>query len=408
MSSTGENNLTQPSQQTPPNPSDFNTSNVGKRILILLSILAVISGIAYISYMYGKSKNLKSPAEKNQIKEIPSPQNQDNSSLLPANWATYTNQTYNFSLSYPQDWEIKEPVSPTEDDIKFSQGQHEILIRVWPVTDFGQCFKYETPRKINIDGVQAETADGTPADLSDIFSPEEDPCKDKKGKGNTYILIPVQDENQKNTKPPLMIHISYTYPLKDKEKAKATLDKLLASFKFFKKPTPKLSPQKDSEKDLGWVRTDFFGYGLSIEYPKGWHVASYNPNGNFSKTLLLINPEPILVSTPHGPDSQIIISFEYVFNNPKEVLQQAYDEEKSRLKDIKEETISTPYFKNIKHLRGIVAEEGMDQGREVNKYYLLFPEDKSDDEADTVFVIISGTPSPTLENIVRSLKPNIP
>lgn len=172
-------------------------------------------------------------------------------------------------------------------------------------------------------------------------------------------------------------------------------------------PTSTPIPAHKPELKASWVNTSFFGYGLAFEYPEGWHVASYGPEGLTEGTLVLVNPEPIMVTTTHGPASEIIISVKNGFLNPEEEFNKMYQEEKARLENVFEEEIPSEHFVKIHHLKGTVAGGGMLGGTSVNKYFFISSNPKYtnlDDKLNRNLITISGEQSTTLEHIVESFK----
>jgi len=177
---------------------------------------------------------------------------------------TYTDDEYGFSFNYPQSWQMSSKEgpdnSPTMSFTNISEG-HVFTVDVWRVTGFGYCYQYGDRREITVGGKNAETADGIGgSEMCD--EPEK-----YENLGNTYFLIPLEGTS---TLPQNQIHISYTYPLDDKNLAKSNLDQILSTFKFTNQDElenenlPTTNPNSTSSNNT-WN-----GLGVTFSYANTW------------------------------------------------------------------------------------------------------------------------------------------
>ena len=201
-------------------------SSTFKKSIYIFLVIFIVSGLVYISYLYGKlsQKRPLSETQKSKAKDSI----QANTSPTPQIWPTYIDTTYNFKFSYPPDWELKKAPSYGVPGVILTKGQHEIYIQTWKATEWGICFNYGPRKKIQVGGKKAETADGVFA--PDVCS-EDKYIRKLKNKGETYVYIPLEKSNQAYPAPKAIL-ILYDYPLKEKPKAKQTLNRILSTFRF--------------------------------------------------------------------------------------------------------------------------------------------------------------------------------
>lgn len=185
---------------------------------------------------------------------------------------TYTDPKNRFSFSYPQSWQVNDKPGSNADLqltlTNISEG-HTINISVWRVTGFGYCYVYGEKQTIVVSNNNAETADGVgPSEMCD--KPEE-----YTNRGNTYVLIPLEDTT--DGLPLNQLHISYDYPLSDKSIAKSYLNQILSSVKL----TSDLATV--TEVATGWLKYTHQKFpdkpnwkipwkGFTIYYPSTWKL----------------------------------------------------------------------------------------------------------------------------------------
>lgn len=93
-------------------------------ILIALGVILIL-GVVSGAYYFGKSQSVK-PTIQNSVvtSQTPQPTPSPTPDAI-ANWRTYTNTQYKFTLSYPEDWESQVPEVSTNnfrlDFLKFDQ-----------------------------------------------------------------------------------------------------------------------------------------------------------------------------------------------------------------------------------------------------------------------------------------------
>lgn len=202
------------------------TKNQSKIVLVLTTLLIVAVGVA-IALGY----QLYSQDQKNGLQFSTPTTPPTSATLSPTATApesrTYSDPKNRFSFSYPQGWQVNDKSSSNQDPqltfTNISEG-HTINISVWRVTGFGYCYVYGEKQKIVVGTKNAETADGVgPSEMCD--KPEE-----YANRGNTYVLIPLEDTT--DGLPLNQLHISYDYPLSDKSIAKTYLNQILSSVKL--------------------------------------------------------------------------------------------------------------------------------------------------------------------------------
>ncbi|MBU1105008.1 MAG: PsbP-related protein [Bacteroidota bacterium] len=201
-------------------------------IIGLIALLIGATGVfAYKYYSLKQQFDNQQPTPSAQPTEIPiitpKPTLPPSPITSPtANLKTYSNEKHGFSFNYPQSWQMDDIQGPDDPGVSFSNiaDEHTISITVWQVTGFGYCYKYGERKEIIVGGKSAETADGVGgSEMCD--KPEE-----FANRGNTFVLIPIDDAN--TGLPHNQIHISYDYPLDDVRLAKSNLDQILSTFKF--------------------------------------------------------------------------------------------------------------------------------------------------------------------------------
>jgi len=195
-------------------------------VVVVISVLVTAAVTGSVVYFWQKSINEKEVSNLEQkifsleeqistidkTKVISQPDSFSDISPTPiteptANLKTYSNEKYRFSFNYPQNWKIDDVHQDPDAPISLSNiaSGHAISVHVYPVTGFGYCYKYSERKAIVVGGKTAETADGVGGtEMCD--KPEE-----YVNRGNTFVLIPVDDND--TTRPRNQIHISYDYPL---------------------------------------------------------------------------------------------------------------------------------------------------------------------------------------------------
>lgn len=145
-----------------------------------------------------------------------------------ANLKTYSNEKYRFSFNYPQNWKIDDVYQNPDAPISLSNiaNGHTISVHVYPVTGFGYCYKYGESKTIVVGGKTAKTADGVGVGGTEMCDEPEKYAN----RGNTFVLIPIDDNDTTYSR--IQIHISYDYPLDDIDLAKSNLNQVLSTFKF--------------------------------------------------------------------------------------------------------------------------------------------------------------------------------
>ncbi len=199
------------------------TKSIITWLLVFLIILLIGTTSVFAYKYYGLKKQIDTLQIKNlphQPEEIPLP-----STTQAEGFNTYSNEKYQFSFKYPKNWQINK-TQGQDDTVSFSNiaNGHNITISVWRVTGFGYCYKYGERKEINVAGRKAETADGVGGSEA-CDEPEK-----YANLGNTFVLIPIENEDIYPIK--TQIHISYDYPLADKNLAKSNLDLILSNFRF--------------------------------------------------------------------------------------------------------------------------------------------------------------------------------
>ncbi len=188
-------------------------------LIILLSILLFISVVIAGFFAYQTQRLVSELKIKNEelIVKTSEPTVEPvatNSAIATAdptaNWKTYTDDKYKFSLRYPN-----------------GVKNHVVSVSVLRVTGFGYCYLYGTEKTIVISGINAKTADGVGTGDTEICDQPRDVMSKK---GNTFVLIPLAVSN--DGLPVDQIFINYDYPLSDLNLAKQNLDQVLSTFKF--------------------------------------------------------------------------------------------------------------------------------------------------------------------------------
>ena len=179
-------------------------------LIILLSSLLIISLMIAGFFAFQTQrlvKELRVMSDESKQKTVATP---EPTSDPTADWKTYTNDKYKFSLKYPS--EIK---------------NHKVSINVMKITGFGYCYLYNDEKTIVVDGINAKTADGVGTGDTEICDQSRDIMSKK---GNTFVLIPLGVNN--GDLPEDQIFINYDYPLSDLNVAKNNFDQILSTFKF--------------------------------------------------------------------------------------------------------------------------------------------------------------------------------
>lgn len=210
------------------------TNNKQSTNLIFVSLFVLLLGVAgVLAYKYFELKQqidnqqstLPTTIDKAIVTIVPT-QPSPSVTMPSASSKTYINKKYRFSFDYPQTWQINEILEPDSSRVSFSNvaDNHTISIEVGRVTGFGYCYKYGEKKEISVGGMSAETADG--AGGSEMCDKPEEFVN----RGNTYILIPLEDKS--GAFPTNQIHISYEYPSSDTEFAKSNLKQIISTFRF--------------------------------------------------------------------------------------------------------------------------------------------------------------------------------
>lgn len=223
------------SPEVPPIPLE-KKPKLSQTILLVLLIIAFLGAIGFVSYQnYQLRNSISESQDQNTPKVTPTPN-------PTTNWKTYTNEKYGFSFNYPQSWQMSGEINSGEGpQISFSNVSegHSININVRKVTGFNYCYKYNERQTVVVGGKNAETADGVgPSEMCD--KPEE-----YTNRGNTFVLIPLEDET--GGLPINQIHISYDYLLSELNLAKINLNQILSTFKF---ETPLAGKEVSLPEDL--------------------------------------------------------------------------------------------------------------------------------------------------------------
>jgi hypothetical protein len=200
--------------------------NQSKIVLVLTTLLIVAVGVAIALGYQLFTQNQKIGLQPSTPTTPPAPTTLSPTASAPDS-RTYTDPKNRFSFSYPQSWQVNDKSSSNQDPqltfTNISEG-HTINISVWRVTGFGYCYIYGEKQTIVVGTKNAETADGVgPSEMCD--KPEE-----YANRGNTYVLIPLEDTT--DGLPLNQLHISYDYPLSDKSIAKTYLNEILSSVKL--------------------------------------------------------------------------------------------------------------------------------------------------------------------------------
>ncbi len=242
---TNESSLNHTSMSTQAQPQQASPANSRPLIFIVISVLLTAMIIGPAVYFWQKSASEKAISSLEQkitslekqisminetksnpqlsptLESSPTPTNESS-----ANLKTYSNGKYKFSFSYPQNWKINDVYQDPDAPIFLSNiaNGHTISIHVYRVTGFGYCYKYGEQKEIFVGTKVATTADGVgPSEMCD--KPEE-----FTNRGNTFVLIPLEDKPE--GLPANQILISYDYPLDDINLAKSNLEQILSTFKF--------------------------------------------------------------------------------------------------------------------------------------------------------------------------------
>lgn len=220
-----------------PNLQPSNIASVPKQsfannraiLIVLVSLVVLLIGIVFF-FVY-KYYDLKKQLDNEQLTssqlteviDTPTPIKESSVSIGIQNLSlkTYTNEKYGFSFDYPESWSVVDDGSV----VSFSNmpNGHSFSIKVWNVTGFGYCYKYNEHKEIVVDGVKSETADG----IGGV-----DMCTDNESfinTGNTFVFIPLGFGDASNN---LSVHLDYYYPLDDLSLAKSNLDQVVSTFKF--------------------------------------------------------------------------------------------------------------------------------------------------------------------------------
>lgn len=200
--------------------------NQSKIVLVLTTLLIVAVGVAIALGYQLFTQNQKIGLQPSTPTAPPASSTLTPTTTTPES-RTYTDPMNRFSFSYPQSWQVNDKSSSNQDPqltfTNISEG-HTINISVWRVTGFGYCYIYGEKQTIVVGTKNAETADGVgPSEMCD--KPEE-----YANRGNTYVLIPLEDTT--DGLPLNQLHISYDYPLSDKSIAKTYLNQILSSVKL--------------------------------------------------------------------------------------------------------------------------------------------------------------------------------
>ena len=263
-----------PSQQKITQTSSAALSKTGwKSKIPLISVgflLLIIVGI--ISFLLGKSLSQPKTSPPSTISQLsptstpfpnpttqiptPTPTTDPN-----ANWKIYRNEKYGFSFNYPQNWKIVNIERLIEGleiwgiSLTNIAKDHIINVKIWRLAGSGgYCYTYGEIKKIVVGGKNAEMADGVGGSQM-CDKPEE-----FINRGNTYVLIPIDDTDTNFPHNQIYIDIIYSYPLNEKSLAKSNLNKILSTFKFFD-PTNNWKTYLDSDK-----------LKISFKYPPEWSV----------------------------------------------------------------------------------------------------------------------------------------
>jgi len=245
--------------------------NQSKIVLVLTTLLIVAVGVAIALGYQLFTQNQKIGLQPSTPTTPPAPTTLSPTASAPDS-RTYTDPKNRFSFSYPQSWQVNDKSSSNQDPqltfTNISEG-HTINISVWRVTGFGYCYIYGEKQTIVVGTKNAETADGVgPSEMCD--KPEE-----YANRGNTYVLIPLEDTT--DGLPLNQLHISYDYPLSDKSIAKSYLNQILSSVKL----TSDLATATEVTK--GWLKYTHQKFpdkpnweipwkGFTIYYPSTWKL----------------------------------------------------------------------------------------------------------------------------------------
>lgn len=143
----------------------------------------------------------------------------------------YENQTHGFTFSHPAQWVVADAEGSPDEMVNFANlpAGHFAQLAVWRVTGFGYCYQYDDPELITVAGQDATVGRGIGGtEMCEV--PES-----YINRGNTYVLIPLGSEGSDidgEGLPPLQVHLSYEYPLEDKQMVEDILQEILASFEF--------------------------------------------------------------------------------------------------------------------------------------------------------------------------------
>ncbi len=233
--------------------------------LILATLLLITAGIA--GFFYAQQEKVTKNEEKNMIKDISSPTPISDPT---ANWKTYINKKYNFTVKYPPDWFVVFQ----SDTLFFGEGPHPTsippLTHSWPYISISISNTMHSEEALQEVGIkQGATINNETLNKQEHFTTLFDGQKANKKiqlspdlvEGNTGTTIIFNKDEHGWT-----IHI----PAENyKGDINPTFEKILSTFKFLEEETGDTSD---------WKTYTNTTYKFSIKLPPDWHYSENDPN----------------------------------------------------------------------------------------------------------------------------------